>query len=66
MAAGERNVTPWQRPGRSLLEFIASDNEARDTRLSGREVFVPFAWMAWCLAALATAFGVIIEAVRTT
>jgi hypothetical protein len=64
--AGGRNMTPWQRPWRSFREFLTSDVEVWDSRVSGREVFIQLAGMAWCLAALATVFGIIIAASRTT
>jgi hypothetical protein len=64
--AGGRVVTPWQRPWRSFREFLASDVEVWSGRVSGRDAFIQLAGMSWCLAALATVFGIIIEASRTT
>jgi hypothetical protein len=62
--AGGRNVTPWQRPWRSFREFLAGDVEVWGGRVPGRDAFAQLAGMAFCLAALATAFGIIVEASR--
>ncbi len=62
--SGARNLTPWQRPWRSFREFLASDVEVWDGRISGRDAFVQLAGMAWCLAALATAFAIVTAASR--
>lgn len=59
---GGRNVTPWQRPWRSFGEFLDGEVEVRGTRLRGRDAFIQLAGVAWCLAGLATAFGIIMLA----
>jgi hypothetical protein len=61
---GGRNVAPWQRRWRSFGEFLAGDIEVWGGRVPGRDSFVQLAGMAWCLAVLATMFGVITELAR--
>jgi hypothetical protein len=61
---GGRNGAPWQRPWRSLGEFLGGEVEVCGARVSGWDAFVQLVGMAWLLAALATVFGVIIEIVR--
>ena len=60
-SAGSRDVTPWQRRWRSIQEFLEGDVQVWGGRIPGRDAFVQLVGMAWCLAALATAFGVIVE-----
>jgi hypothetical protein len=62
--AGGRNMAPWQRPWRSFREFLASDIEIWGGHIRGRDAFIQLAGMSWCLAGLATAFGVIIALSR--
>ena len=57
-----RNVVPWQRHWRSFHEFLAGHVDVWGARVSGREAFIQIAGLAWCLAALATTFAVIIAA----
>src|ERR1700722_2373758 len=64
--AGGRNVVPWQRPWHSFREFLGGEVEVWGARMSGSDAFLQLAGMAWLLAALTTAFGIIIEVVRTT
>jgi hypothetical protein len=61
-----RNVTPWQRPWHSFREFLDSEVEVWGARLSGRDAFFQLAGMSWLLGALATAFAIIVMAIRTT
>jgi hypothetical protein len=62
--AGGRNMAPWQRPWRSFREFLAGDVEIWGGRIPGRDAFIQLVGMSWCLAGLATAFGVIIALSR--
>lgn len=57
---GGRNVAPWQRHWRSFSEFLGGQVQVWGARISGREAFIQLVGAAWCLAALATAFGIII------
>ena len=53
------NSTPWQRPWRSVQEFLDGEVQVWGARIPGRDAFVELGGMAWCLALLATAFSVI-------
>jgi len=53
------NSTPWQRPWRSVKEFLDGEVQVWGARVRGRDAFVQLGGMAWCLALLATAFSVI-------
>ncbi len=61
---GGRDAVPWQRQWRSFDEFLAGEVEVWGGRVSGWDAFIQLAGMAWSLAALATAFGIIIEIAR--
>jgi hypothetical protein len=65
-AGGEfgRNMTPWQRTWRSFGEFLSGEIDVWGARVSGWDAFVQLAGMAWCLAGLATAFGIIVVLAR--
>src|SRR5580658_654664 len=63
-SAGSRDVTPWQRHWRSFQEFLDGDVQVWGGRIPGRDAFLQLAGMSWCLAGLATVFGVIIELSR--
>jgi len=64
--SGGRSVIPWQRPWRSFQEFLDGEVEVWNARIRGREAFVQLMAMSWLLAAMATAFAVIVMVVRTT
>jgi hypothetical protein len=64
--AGGRNLVPWQRPWRSFDQFLNGEVEVWGARISGKEACVQLVAMSWLLAALATAFAIIIMCVRTT
>jgi hypothetical protein len=63
---GGRNVMPWERPWHSFREFLDGEVAVWGARVPGREAFWQLAVMSWLLAGLATAFAIIIMAVRTT
>jgi hypothetical protein len=58
--AGGRNMEPWRRPWRSFREFLTGEVEVWGTRVSGWDAFVQLTAMSWLLAALATAFSVMV------
>lgn len=64
--AGGRSVIPWQRPWRSFQEFLDGEVEVWGARVPGKEAATQLIVMSWLLAALATAFAVIVAVVRTT
>lgn len=59
-----RDMQPWQRQWRSFQEFLAGEVEVWGAWVSGRDAFIQLAGMSWLLAALATAFGILIELAR--
>ena len=61
---GGRDVSPWQRSWQSFSEFLSNDVEVWGARISGRAAFAQVVTVAWCLALLMTALGIIIEAAR--
>lgn len=66
LGGGGRTVTPWERPWHSFQEFLDGEVSVWGARVPGKDACVQLVAMSWLLAALATAFAVIIVLVRTT